>query len=335
MDSPIRVASITFKNWAALALENDFVRIVVIPEIGGKVVSIESLSNHREFLWQDDTRPYRHPRYGDVFGNYDASGFDECFPSIGECDYPEFPWDGVRVPDHGEMWCTPWRAEPDDKSVHLDAHGVRFPYHFEKSLTLAANAPRCTITYRVTNPAPFDFKYCWSAHPLFAASEGMCILLPDHPDARLVFALGNRVAGDLQETYRWPWLRTPAGEMLDYSRIGSPALAANDKVYVDVGDEGWCALYDPTTGDFVGFRFAPELIPYLGICVNHGAYPFEGAKGFWVALEPCTGYPDALSDVIALQKHATVKSRSSVSWSLALHVGQADSVAEVRRQLLA
>ena len=41
-------------------------------------------------------------------GDYDASGFDECFPTIGACAYPEAPWQGVIAPDHGELWTLPW-----------------------------------------------------------------------------------------------------------------------------------------------------------------------------------------------------------------------------------
>src|SRR5579862_4893411 len=110
--------------------------MVILPEIGGKIASLRSEESGTEFLWQDDTRPYRPILYGDDFGNYDASGFDECFPTIGECRYPEFPWEGVTAPDHGELWCTPWRYDLKDEAVRLYAHGVRFPYLFEKRITV-------------------------------------------------------------------------------------------------------------------------------------------------------------------------------------------------------
>src|SRR5437870_1461875 len=140
MKTRISASATTFKNWPALALENDFVSMILIPQIGGKVVSIKSVVTGREFLWQDNSRPYRIPRYSDGFGNYDASGFDDCFPSIGECPYPEFPWQGIIVPDHGELWCSPWHAEPGDASIYLHTYGVRFPYHFEKWITALPDA---------------------------------------------------------------------------------------------------------------------------------------------------------------------------------------------------
>src|SRR5258706_12253463 len=128
----IKAQQVKFRNWAALKLENDFASLTLIPEIGGKTVSIQSLVTGCEFLWQGGSRPYRQPRYSDGFGNYDASGFDECFPTIGECAYPEFPWQGITVPDHGELWCIPWQHELNVDSIYLHTYGVRFPYHFEK-----------------------------------------------------------------------------------------------------------------------------------------------------------------------------------------------------------
>ena len=74
------------------------------------------------------------PEYGGAFERYDISGWDECFPSIGQCYYPEPPWHGVVVPDHGELWTLPWHAEPLPDGLRLWTKGVRFPYTFEKRL---------------------------------------------------------------------------------------------------------------------------------------------------------------------------------------------------------
>lgn len=303
--------------------------MTILPEIGGKIASIQRRANGHEFLWQDDTRPYCQPRYGDAFGNYDISGFDECFPTIGECAYPEYPWQDTPIPDHGELWCLPWQHELSAQSLYLHMYGVRFPYHFEKWITLAEDSGAYTIRYRITNLSPFALNYIWSAHPLFAAHEGMRIVLPGNPDVRFTFALGERIAGEELQKFRWPWLRNPAGEAVDYSLIGSAALAANDKVYADAPAEGWCALYHPHAGDFVALRFSATQIPYLGICIDHGGWPFEGVAGYWVALEPCTGYPDRLDQAVARHAYMTLAGHGSVEWTLGIQVGQADSAEAV------
>ena len=96
-------ATVDFQGWRALSLENDHTQMLVLPQLGGKIASIRSNVTGTEFLWQDPTRSYRSRIYGDEYGNYDASGFDECFPSIGACAYPGAPWDRIAIPDHGEL----------------------------------------------------------------------------------------------------------------------------------------------------------------------------------------------------------------------------------------
>lgn len=152
----------------------------------------------------------------------------------------------------------------------------------------------------------------------------MHIVLPDTPPMRFIFAAGNRVAGEALQEYRWPWLANPSGELVNYSMIGSPALCANDKVVTNTPAGGWCALYYPPTGDFVALRFTAQETPFLGICINHAGWPFEGVAGYWVALEPCTGYPDALDQAIKQRAYSTL-SHSSTQWTLGIQVGNATS----------
>ncbi len=327
-------APVEYRGWPALTLKNAFASMVVIPELGGKIVSLSSVATATEFLWQDRTRPYRTAVYGDAFGDYDASGFDECFPSIGECDYPTFPWQGSAVPDHGELWCVPWHYElAGAATIYLHTYGVRFPYHFEKWITLAENETRYTLRYRVTNLSRFDFAGLWSAHPLFAAEVDMRILLPGTPRMRLNHVIGDRIRGEILQEYTWPWLPGPSGKPVDYRLIGTPDLHANDKVFVDAPVEGWCALYRPHSGEFVGLTFAPGEVPFIGVCVNHGGWPFTGARGFWVAIEPCTGWPDRLDQAVAQGTYATLRASMSMEWSIGLQLGRVDAAEEVNRLL--
>jgi hypothetical protein len=311
-----------FDGTHAFRLEDEQSSLVVLPEIGGKIASLRSKTTGTEFLWQDPTRPYRRPVYADEFGKYDASGFDECFPTIAPAPYPDGPWKGISVPDHGELWCTPWQCEPvHDNGLYLHTNGVRFPYHFEKWIELAGNG--CfTLRYRVTNLSVFPFKSIWSAHPLFRAEPGMRVLLPGTPRMRLTHTIGARIGGGILHEYTWPWLASPAGDPLDYSLIGTPDLNANDKIYADTPAEGWCALWNPRTGDYVGFTLRAEEVPFIGVCINHGGWPFCGAKGYWVAIEPCTGWPDRLDDATRAGEYGIVAASTSVEWSLGLRLGQ-------------
>ncbi len=57
------------------------------------------------------TVPIAAPAMPTSIGDYDIGGFDECLPTISACLYPEPPFAGVMMPDHGEVWALPWKYE--------------------------------------------------------------------------------------------------------------------------------------------------------------------------------------------------------------------------------
>src|SRR5512143_3985768 len=71
----------------------------VIPQLGCKVSSLKW--NGREVLARNPRKSFRLAEYGAPFADYDASGFDKCFPTIGPCRYPAPPFMDIEVPDHG------------------------------------------------------------------------------------------------------------------------------------------------------------------------------------------------------------------------------------------
>ncbi len=310
------VEQTTYEGWKAVQLADNTFVLVVIPALGGKIVSLRRTDSPTEWLWQDPTRPFHTPVFGDDFGNYDASGWDECFPTIGECLYPDAPWMGVPLADHGELWCAPWRYEiVDDTTLYMHTYGVRFGYHFERWIRLGG-ARAAQFRYRVENLTPFPFKMLWSTHPLLAAEPGMQVIIPGEQPMRVAHAVGGRIVGDLQSDLRWPMVSGADGQSFDYGLIERPDLGTNDKVFVDAPTEGWCALVRPRTGETLRLTFDPADVGVIGVCINHGGYPFTGEPAYWVAVEPCWGWPDRLDEAVEMGVHATLDGWQSRTWTL-------------------
>lgn len=103
-------------------------------------------------------------------------------------------------------------------------------------------------------------------------------------------------------------------------------LEANQatKFFTTVLEQGWCALHDTRTGDFLKFSFPVEKIPYLGIWINEGGWPLDGRPSYNVALEPCTGCPDKLDTAIQRGEYACLKPRAEQTWSLAITIGRSN-----------
>src|SRR4051794_28820774 len=106
-------------GFPAYSLCNGVVRLAVIPRLGGKIVSFCRVESEHEWLLQRE-RPYRTLSYGDDFEAGAPAGFDECFPTIRACVYPEREYPGLALPDHGELWAVPWEV-----SAKEDAYTIR------------------------------------------------------------------------------------------------------------------------------------------------------------------------------------------------------------------
>ena len=310
----------------AIRIGDHDLEAVIIPKLGGKISSIRWLG--RELLARNPCKPFQLARYAAPYADYDASGFDECFPTIGPCLYPAYPWKGVELPDHGEVWSLPWEAQVDDDSLHLSTHGIRIPYGFEKWIRFPGPG-RMHIHYTLTNPTSFPFRYLWSSHPLIAPQPGMRIYLPEGIKVRVDWSKGGRL-GDLLSEHDWPHTLDSQSNPVDLSLVLSKEAQLVDKLYTSRLTEGWCVVHDAASGLYLAFLFSPEKTPYVGLSINMGGWPEDKSKkkpGYYnLGIEPCNGYPDRLDIAIEKGDCSTLAPDSSVDWDLELRVGETEDI---------
>jgi hypothetical protein len=306
----------------ALALRNDAVRLVVLPGVGAKIVSCADARTSHEYVWRHPHRPIVPPAYAGAFEAYDISGWDECFPGIGQCVYPEGPWQGTVVPDHGELWTLPWHAEPlaepQPGGLRLWTQGVRFPYTFEKRI--APTGDGFATSYRVHNPTPFPFKCFWSTHPLFAATPRTRVLFPDGVRVRLEVSFTGRL-GPLLAEHPWPRTVDRRGHEVDLSLVGPEGQGEADKLYTTPVPAGWAALHDGASDQWLAFTFDPAEVPLVGFWANRGGWPPDGPC-YNLALEPCSGCPDRVDIAIPRGEYRTVPAEGDLTWRLDVHLGR-------------
>ena len=286
------------QGWKAEVLENDFLKVSVIPELGAKIAQIRDKHVNYDWLWEDPTRPLRARQETDKYDEHDITGFDECFPNIGISSYPGDP--NITLPDHGELWSQAWSCEKTDDSIISTAIGKVLPYKFERKITLKDRS--LVFSYAIENTGQESFKGFWSAHPLFNAVEGMQILLNGNRPMTKEFGFSGRIGSDgvdgyagHLDTYTWPNTVGESGRSYDLSQI-TLAEPLTDKVVVSAPDDGVITLLNPRHKCAVRFSFDPKQIPYVGMCFNLDAWPFTGEKARWVAIEPSLGPTDKLDE---------------------------------------
>jgi galactose mutarotase-like enzyme len=299
----------------ALVFENSALRLTIMPELGGKIVSLIRLESGREYLLQppEPEREYRARSYGGKFEDYETSGFDECLPTVAECRYPAEPFLGSRLPDHGDVWCLPSSVEIVGEQVRLTSQLNSLPLRFTKTVQLRQNVVR--LDYEATNLSQSTVKFIWSAHPLLRVEPGAEIVLPKEVKQVEVGWSSEERLGKAGDRCTWPETIERSGRNVRLDVGTSPSAGTAEKLFTARLSEGFCGMFLPREQEGITFRFDPRLVPYVGIWICQGGWPTSRtAKHFTVALEPCNGRPDSLEEAVTRNECAVVEGYESIQW---------------------
>jgi len=268
----------------------------LVPDLGGKIASIRI--GDRELL-QTPLAPYGPRTRTMAFDASDASGWDECVPSVAACmvDTAAGP---ASIPDHGDLWRVAWQpVKTGSSTATLRAECFSLPLSLERTLALTETELGCKLRlhYAVTNFGDFPVPWSWAAHPLFAAEAGDRVVLPNSIRALRVEGSGGRRLGQSGDQVTWPIATLANGSKTDLSASQSPASSIGDKLFAGPlsASENWCALKRPRAGVRIKVSFDPVATPYLGLWICYGGWPDRaGLKQSCVAMEPATAPVDSL-----------------------------------------
>jgi galactose mutarotase-like enzyme len=160
-----------------LAEENVLIRagsctITILPQLGGKIASIRV---HEHELLQGPLAPYGPRTQTMPFDAGDASGWDECLPSVAACTV-ETASGPAEVPDHGDLWRVVWTQSADQgeqNSVTLRGECFSLPLTLERTATLTEKDRgwKLSLSYTVTNTGDSPAPWSWAAHPRPSATS--------------------------------------------------------------------------------------------------------------------------------------------------------------------
>jgi galactose mutarotase-like enzyme len=311
-----RIGEGTYKGFPCVDMENEYLIVKVIPLSGGKIQSIFDKRTRSEVLYQSDHGRFRQPDYGMSFDESDLSGFDDMFPTILPCCYPDSPWQGVCLPDHGEVWSLPWAYGVPGDALMLSCHGVKLPYELEKTIAFTKQNT-VSISYRARNRSPFPMKFIWAAHPLVNIDESSEVLLPAETERIFHTYDGADKPNAFGRIGNWE------EEKKRYGTIEDPAEERCGKFYVlgklQTGDS---AIYSSRTKQYVKFSVPVKQVPYLGVWVNWNGYAIRQKN---MALEPCTGAPDAIDAAGSYGWISEISPNGTYEWNLEIETGFAQS----------
>jgi hypothetical protein len=182
-----------------VTIENDAILMEVWPQFGGKVASLVDKADQYDLLFSYPVEYPERSQYDVPYHKGWYAGWDECFPAIAPSKYTGRPYDGIAVPDHGEIWSLPTTAVPTKDGITTVWHGLRFGYRLTRKLYLDGSS--VVAEYTLINLAPFEYRFIWATHPLL--SMNIPVELDLHGSPR--FRLSHDAAGhDIQQDFAWP-----------------------------------------------------------------------------------------------------------------------------------
>jgi galactose mutarotase-like enzyme len=300
------------RDLIGIAEENVLIRagacsVTVLPRLGGKIASIQV--DGLELL-QAPLAPLAPRTRTMSFDAGDASGWDECLPSVAACSVSTEAG-RAEIPDHGDLWRVEWQKQGsgireqgsgtrDRNSVNLRAECFSLPLVLERTLSLSErkNGWRLDLDYKLTNTGPSPVPWSWSAHPLFLVEAGDRIILPPVIDSLRVEGSGGNRLGRNGDTVGWPIAHLSAGGQTDLSIAQAPESGIGDKLFAGplAPADNWCVLERPSAGIRIRASFDASATPYLGLWICYGGWPDRpGPKQTCVALEPATAPVDSLA----------------------------------------
>jgi galactose mutarotase-like enzyme len=318
-------------SFPAVALSNDTLRVVVIPELGGKIISLMSRGTGREWLWRNPLLPLRLPPPGSTnFGMFDSGGWDEIFPTVNPCRVPDSTWGDRNLTDHGELWYRPWKMLSADANgnaaatLALAVEDADLPFRFQRTLSLASGTGPLTASYELTNRTDRPLPYIWAAHPLLAIEPGDTIHLPRGARVSSTGQIGIEFAPH-ELPFAWPNVVLKSGALLDLSKVPAPTDRFAVKLFAEDAPPTGIQIGNRNKGESIRLSAIQPHACYIGLWLNYGAWSGANTEPYFNAgIEPTTSPYDDLSLACQNRAASELPPRQTHRWRLTVTASTLD-----------
>jgi hypothetical protein len=123
--------------------------------------------------------------YG-AYENRPVYGYDDCFPSVDSCIFPEESW---MVPDHGELCWIPWECDQSSNRLLFTVESQVIPVLFKRAIKFSENS--LIWDFELKNVGMRKLPFLYVTHPLMPLSK---VVNLDFPRFQSVYdSIGNQM----------------------------------------------------------------------------------------------------------------------------------------------
>lgn len=297
----------TYKSRPALRVETSTLTALLLPEDGGKLVSVTAKRDGFEFLCQNPAPDYARLAYDGSYIDSECASWDDMFPTIDPYTPAAGEYAGVTYPDHGEVCRLPMEAAVEGDSVVLSCASRLCAVDFQKRVTPEADGA-LALTYTLSNRGREDFPYIWAAHCMMKGADDLRVETPYPADAPVAYMFGTEGLPNGGDTL-------PRDRLMGYE---AGRGAAYKYYYTQPTDGGFLrAVYTESGHSFeMDYRESAAAIPYVGLWINNGAF-----KDYYnIALECATAPYDAPHKAMARGYCSVLPAGESLTFTVRVRV---------------
>jgi hypothetical protein len=301
-------------------LENRFLRIAILPELGARIYELIYKPHDVNLLWTNPRITPARANFGSRYDDVWCGGWDELFPN---CEAAVV--NGEVFPDHGEIWSTEWDFETTQSAESISARfhcSTRISdASIEKTITLQPNMRQFQINYLLRNNLPTSMSFLWNLHIAMAVSEHHRLEFP-HMKVHLEPSFPGSLIGAPPE-FQWPSVKI-GKESVDLARVPPLVKRCLHFFYGADLSAGWWGISDLESGLVCGLAFDRSIFSSLWLFGSFG-----GWRNLNVAvIEPSTGYPFKLEEAIRAKTCCQLEPSQELTTSVKFTV--AENISQIR-----
>lgn len=281
-------------------LENENIKVIILPMLGGKIGSFLYKKNKFEFAAKTHHN-YINANKETPFEKGDASGIDDAFPNINAV---EIEWKGRKLsyPDHGEIWRSAFDVKIEKDILILNYKSNDFGYFYEKKFSLTEEG--ILISYNITSN--IALPCFWTLHGLVRYEEDMKLVYPSG-NYKMLNVCESKELGKVGKLYDF------ANEKYDFEKVPKKDSNTFVKYYLDGSiEKGSCKYEYPRYGIGCEIIYDKTKLPYLGLWCTAGRFRGD----YNLAFEPTNGFYDGIDIAIKNNKYFILDKNNPLNFNI-------------------
>lgn len=287
-----------------LTTETDYLKFSIVPELGGKILSIYNKQLEKEFLWTNAKLPLQTNESGTDYDSNFLGAIDELIPN----DLTE-KIDSIDYPDHGELWTTRFQYETIGEKIRVFGKLELSRLFYSKTIRADFNSPLLFVEYLIKNEAGVPRKFLWKLHAALKIQPGDKLITSANL-AQVVDPEYSRFKNTAE--FKWPWIEDQDASIIPV------ANKTMDFFYLYDTPTGEMQLLSNNGEHVFSYRYDKAVFPYQWYFASYGGF----LDHYTVILEPCTNMPMSVNEAMAKGQSAVLAPGQTLTTTVQIYAGE-------------